>query len=47
MNWLLDPEVMTSPDFDSVDAVEIFNIVNRQDLGGMQASPAGDDFEGV
>jgi hypothetical protein len=31
MNWLLDPEVMTSPGFDPMDAVEIFDIVNRQD----------------
>src|SRR2546429_7622769 len=31
MNWLLDPEVMISPDFDPMDAVEIFDIVNRQD----------------
>jgi Rieske 2Fe-2S family protein len=31
MNWLLDPKVMTSPGFDQMDAVEIFDIVNRQD----------------
>src|SRR2546421_2280488 len=33
MNWFLDPEVMISPDFDPMDAVEIFDIVNRQDWG--------------
>src|SRR5437588_10107037 len=33
MNWLLDPEMLTSPDFDPMDAVEIFDIVNRQDWG--------------
>ena len=31
MNFLLDPEMMISPDFDPMDAVEIFDIVNRQD----------------
>jgi len=30
-DWLLDPEVMTRPDFDPMDAVEVFDIVNRQD----------------
>jgi len=30
-DWLFDPEVMTRPDFDPLDAVEIFDIVNRQD----------------
>ncbi|MFL5626364.1 MAG: aromatic ring-hydroxylating oxygenase subunit alpha [Ktedonobacteraceae bacterium] len=30
-DWLFDPEVMTRPDFDPMDAVEIFDIVNRQD----------------
>jgi len=29
--WLFDPEVMTLPNFDLMDAVEIFDIVNRQD----------------
>ena len=29
--WLFDPPVMTRPDFDPMDAVEIFDIVNRQD----------------
>ena len=30
-DWLFDPEVMARPDFDPMDAVEIFDIVNRQD----------------
>ena len=30
-DWLFDPEVMTRPDFDPMDAVELFDIVNRQD----------------
>ena len=30
-DWLFDPAVMARPDFDPVDAVEIFDIVNRQD----------------
>ena len=29
--WLFDAGAMTSPDFDPMDAVEIFDIVNRQD----------------
>ncbi|HZO70682.1 MAG TPA: aromatic ring-hydroxylating dioxygenase subunit alpha [Ktedonobacteraceae bacterium] len=29
--WLFDPVVMTRPDFDPMDAVEIFDLVNRQD----------------
>lgn len=29
--WLFDPEVMTLPDFDPMDAVELFDIVNKQD----------------
>lgn len=29
--WLFDPEVMARADFDPMDAVEIFDIVNRQD----------------
>ncbi len=29
--WLFDPDVMARPDFDPMDAVEIFDIVNRQD----------------
>ena len=29
--WLFDPEVMNRPDFDPMDAVEIFDIVNKQD----------------
>ncbi|MFL5700240.1 MAG: SRPBCC family protein [Ktedonobacteraceae bacterium] len=32
MNWLLDPEVITSPGFDPMDAVEIFDIVNHQEV---------------
>ncbi|MFL5586191.1 MAG: hypothetical protein ACJ8DI_00880 [Ktedonobacteraceae bacterium] len=32
MNWLLDPEVITSPDFDPMDAVEIFDILNHQEV---------------
>ena len=30
-DWLFDPEVMSRPDFDPMDAVEIFDIVNKQD----------------
>ena len=30
-DWLFDPEVMARPEFDPMDAVEIFDIVNRQD----------------
>jgi Rieske 2Fe-2S family protein len=30
-DWLFDPEVMSRPNFDPMDAVEIFDIVNRQD----------------
>ncbi|MBO0777378.1 MAG: aromatic ring-hydroxylating dioxygenase subunit alpha [Ktedonobacteraceae bacterium] len=30
-DWLFDPEVMSRPDFDPLDAVEIFDLVNRQD----------------
>lgn len=30
-DWLFDPEAMTMPDYDPMDAVEIFDIVNRQD----------------
>ena len=30
-DWLFDTEVMASPGFDPMDAVEIFDIVNRQD----------------
>jgi Rieske 2Fe-2S family protein len=29
--WLFDPEVMSRPDFDPMDAVEILDLVNRQD----------------
>lgn len=29
--WLFDPDVMTRPDFDPMDAVEILDLVNRQD----------------
>ena len=29
--WLFDPEVMARPDFDPMDAVEIFDLINRQD----------------
>ena len=29
--WLFDPEIMTRPDFDPMDAVELFDIVNKQD----------------
>jgi len=30
-DWLFDPEVMSWPSFDPMDAVEIFDIVNKQD----------------
>lgn len=30
-DWLFDPDVMSRPDFDPMDAVEIFDIVNKQD----------------
>ena len=30
-DWLFDPEVMNRPDFDPMDAVEIFDLINRQD----------------
>jgi Rieske 2Fe-2S family protein len=30
-DWLFDPGVMSRPDFDPMDAVEIFDIVNLQD----------------
>jgi Rieske 2Fe-2S family protein len=30
-DWLFHPEAMAAPDFDPTDAVEIFDIVNRQD----------------
>ena len=30
-DWLFDTEVMARPDFDPMDAVEVFDIVNRQD----------------
>ncbi len=30
-DWLFDPEVVAWPDFDPMDAVELFNIVNKQD----------------
>jgi phenylpropionate dioxygenase-like ring-hydroxylating dioxygenase large terminal subunit len=30
-DWLFDPEVMTRADFDPLDAVELFDIVNKQD----------------
>jgi len=46
MNFPLDPEMMISPDFDPMDAVEIFDIVNRQDWG-MRVGPVGNDLEGV
>ena len=29
--WLFDPHVMTQPGFDPMDAVELFDIVNKQD----------------
>jgi Rieske 2Fe-2S family protein len=29
--WFFDPEVMSRPDFDPMDAVEILDLVNRQD----------------
>jgi Rieske 2Fe-2S family protein len=29
--WLFDPDVMARPDFDPTDAVEAFDLVNRQD----------------
>ncbi len=30
-DWLFEPEVMTLPGFDPLDAVELFDIVNKQD----------------
>lgn len=30
-DWLFDPEVMAQADFDPMDAVELFDIVNKQD----------------
>jgi glycine betaine catabolism A len=30
-DWLFDPDVMTMPNFDPMDAVELFDIVNKQD----------------
>jgi Rieske 2Fe-2S family protein len=30
-DWLFDPDVMARPDFDPRDAVELFDIVNKQD----------------
>ena len=30
-DWLFDPEVMSWPNFDPMDAVELFDIVNKQD----------------
>jgi len=30
-DWLFDPAVMAREDFDPMDAVEIFDIVNKQD----------------
>jgi len=30
-DWLFEAEVMSKPDFDPMDAVEIFDIVNQQD----------------
>jgi glycine betaine catabolism A len=30
-DWLFDPQVMARADFDAMDAVEIFDIVNKQD----------------
>lgn len=30
-DWLFDPDVMVRPDFDPMDAVEFFDLVNRQD----------------
>jgi len=30
-DWLFDPQVMARADFDPMDAVEIFDVVNRQD----------------
>ncbi|MEO6888693.1 MAG: aromatic ring-hydroxylating dioxygenase subunit alpha [Ktedonobacteraceae bacterium] len=30
-DWLFDPQTMARPDFDPLDAVELFDIVNRQD----------------
>jgi len=30
-DWLFDPNVIAQPDFDPADAVEVFDIVNRQD----------------
>ena len=30
-DWLFDPAVMARPDFDPMDAVEVFDLVNRQD----------------
>lgn len=30
-DWLFDPDVMAMPDFDPMDAVELFDIVNKQD----------------
>jgi Rieske 2Fe-2S family protein len=30
-DWLFDPMIMRRPDFDPMDAVELFDIVNRQD----------------
>jgi glycine betaine catabolism A len=30
-DWLFDPDVMAMPNFDPIDAVELFDIVNKQD----------------
>lgn len=30
-DWLFDPQVITGPNFDPMDTVELFDIVNRQD----------------
>ena len=30
-DWLFDPQVMAQPNFDPMDAVELFDIVNKQD----------------
>ena len=45
-DWLFDPEVMTRPDFDPMDAVEIFDIVNSQDWR-YASWPNWVDLEGV
>jgi len=40
-DWLFDPQVMAQADFDPMDAVEIFDIVNREDWEDCELTQLG------